>query len=228
MRILVVEDDPVIAGLLRKGLEQARFEVEVATDGTRGFQAAREGGFGAIVLDVMLPGMDGWTICRGLRERRVTTPILMLTARDSVDDRVKGLEGGADDYLPKPFDFKELLARVRALLRRDKLHKTRVIRVADLEMDTASRMVTRGGKDIQLTPREFSLLEALILNEGRVLTREMIQDRVWLDEESFSNTVNVHVANLRKKVDSNQAVKLIHTVHGVGYTLRAPETEPLG
>lgn len=223
MRILVVEDDPVIAGLLRKGLEQAHFEVEVAGDGQKGLAAAREADVGLIILDVMLPGMDGWAVCRGLRERRVITPILMLTARDSIDDRVKGLEGGADDYLTKPFDFKELLARVRALLRRDKIHKTRIIRVADLEMDTAARTVTRAGQDIQLTPREFSLLEALILNEGRVLTREMIQDRVWLDDESFSNTVNVHVAHLRKKVDAAHPVKLIHTVHGVGYTLRDPE-----
>lgn len=227
MRILVVEDDAVIAGLLRKGLEQARFEVEVAGDGPSGLTAAQGGGYGVVILDVMLPGMDGWAVCRSLRERRDTTPILMLTARDSVDDRVKGLEGGADDYLPKPFDFKELLARVRALLRRDKLHKTRVIRVADLEMDTAARSVCRGGREIQLTPREFTLLEALVLNEGRVLTREMIQDRVWLDEESFSNTVNVHIAHLRKKVDA-VGEKLIHTVHGVGYTLREPGTEPSG
>lgn len=225
MRILVVEDDPVIAGLLRKGLEQANFEVEVVGDGQQGFSAARQPDIGLIVLDVMLPGMDGWAVCQGIRERRVTTPILMLTARDAIEDRVKGLEGGADDYLPKPFDFKELLARVRALLRRDKIHKTRVIRVADLEMDTSTRSVTRGGQEIQLTPREFSLLEALIVNEGRVLTREMIQDRIWLDDESFSNTVNVHVAHLRKKVDSAHPVKLIHTVHGVGYTLRSPETE---
>ena len=225
MRILVVEDDPVIAGLLRKGLEQASFEVEVRGEGDSGLSEARAGDYGVIILDVMLPGMDGWGVCRALRERRDTTPILMLTARDSVDDRVRGLEGGADDYLPKPFDFKELLARVRALLRRDKLHKTRVIRIADLEMDTASRLVTRGGRDIQLTPREFTLLEALILNEGRVVTREMIQDRVWQDDESFSNTVNVHMAHLRKKVDAGFPVKLIHTVHGVGYTLRAPQNE---
>ena len=225
MRILVVEDDVVIASLLRKGLEQAQFEVQVAKDGTSGLQAARGGTFGMIILDVMLPGMDGWAICRSLRERRDTTPILMLTARDSVDDRVRGLEGGADEYLPKPFDFKEQLDRVRALLRRDKLHKPRIIRIADLEMDTSSRRVSRNGQEIQLTPREYTLLEALALNEGRVLTRERIQDRVWLDDESFSNTVNVHIANLRKKVDAAFPVKLIQTVHGLGYTLRAPEEE---
>lgn len=225
MRILVIEDDAIIAGLIRKGLEHARFEVQVRADGVTGLSAAREGVYQLIILDVMLPGIDGWSLCRALRERRDTTPVLMLTARDSIDDRVRGLEGGADDYLPKPFDFKELLARVRALLRRDKLHKTRVVRVADLEVDTATRQVTRAGGEIQLTPREYALLEALVLNEGRVLTREMIQDRVWLDDESFPATVNVHVANLRKKIDAGHAVKLIQTVHGIGYTLRAPDTE---
>lgn len=225
MRILVIEDDPVIANLLRRGLENARFEVDIRLDGSAGLRAARDGGYGLIVLDVMLPGMDGWSLCRSLRDGRDTTPILMLTARDSVDDRVRGLEGGADDYLPKPFDFKELLARVRALLRRDKLHKTRVVKVADLEIDTATRRVTRADQEIALTPREYTLLEALVLNEGRVLTREMIHDRVWSEEDSFSNSVNVHVANLRKKIDAPYAVKLIHTVHGVGYTLREPVTE---
>jgi DNA-binding response OmpR family regulator len=225
VRLLVVEDDEVIAGLLKKGLEQARFSVDVAADGSAGLRMALDGAYGLIVLDVMLPGKDGWEVCTALRQRRVTTPILMLTARDAVDDRVRGLETGADDYLPKPFDFNELLARVRALLRRDKLHKTRVIRIADLEIDTTARRARRAGHDIPLTPREYSLLEALAANEGRVLTREMIQDRVWMDEESFSTTVNVHVANLRKKVDATHPVKLIQTVHGFGYTLRAPETE---
>ena len=225
MNILVVEDDAVLSDLLRQGLEEAGFHVKLAADGGAGLQAAREGTFGLILLDVMLPKLDGWAVCRALRERRNTTPILMLTARDSILDRVRGLEGGADDYLPKPFDFAELLARVRALLRRDKLHKTRVVRVADLQIDTATRLVTRGEDELTLTPREYLLLEALVLNEGRVLTREMIQDRVWLDEESFSNTVNVHMSNLRKKLDSRYPHKLIHTVHGIGYTLRAPDEE---
>src|SRR5438105_13235442 len=186
---------------------------------------ARRGEYALLILDVMLPRMDGWKICEALRARRDTTPILMLTARDTVDDRVRGLETGADDYLPKPFDFKELLARVRALLRRDKLHKTRVVRIADLEIDTGTTSVRRAGQEVQLTPREYTLLEALILNEGRVLTREMIQDRVWADDEAFPATVNVHVANLRKKIDAGHEVKLIHTVHGFGYTLRAPGSE---
>jgi DNA-binding response OmpR family regulator len=225
VRILVIEDDVVIAGLLKRGLEQARFEVDVIGDGNLGLQKALEGDYGLIVLDLMLPGRDGWSVCTTLRDRRNITPILMLTARDAVDDRVRGLETGADDYLPKPFDFKELLARVRALLRRDKLHRTRIIRIADLEMDTSAGRVKRAGEELQLTPREYALLEALALNEGRVLTREMIQDRVWMDDESFPSTVNVHVANLRKKVDSAHEVKLIQTIHGFGYMLRAPEPE---
>jgi two-component system copper resistance phosphate regulon response regulator CusR len=225
MRILVVEDDSVIANLIQKGLERARYEVEVAGDGAAGLKKALGGRYDLIILDLMLPGRDGWSVCAALRERREVVPILMLTARDAVDDRVRGLEAGADDYLHKPFDFRELLARVRALLRRDKLHKTRVVRIADLEVDTSANRVSRGGHEIQLTPREYTLLEALVLNEGRVLTREMIQDRVWRDDESFPNTVNVHVANLRKKIDAEHEVKLIQTVHGLGYTLRRPDTE---
>lgn len=225
MRLLIVEDDRVIAALLRRGLERERFEVDVAEDGPTGLRLAQAAGYGLVILDVMLPGQDGWEVCKTLRARRNITPILMLTARDGVDDRVKGLETGADDYLSKPFDFKELLARVRALLRRDKLHRARVVRVADLEIDTTAARVYRAGREIQLTPREYALLEALAANEGRVLTREMIQDRVWMEEEGFSNTVTVHVGNLRKKIDAAHDVKLIHTVHGFGYTLRAPETE---
>ena len=225
MKILVVEDELGIAAMLKLGLEEGRFEVELAVDGPTGLRMARQGGYGLIILDIMLPGMDGWSVCRSLREARDTTPILMLTARDTVEDRVRGLEGGADDYLPKPFDFKELLARVRALLRRDKLHRTQVIRVADLELDTGSWSVTRAGRPIQLTPREYTLLEALVQNEGRVLTREMIQERVWHDDESLPDTVNTHVANLRRKIDGEHEAKLIHTVHRVGYLLRVPGPE---
>jgi two-component system copper resistance phosphate regulon response regulator CusR len=152
-------------------------------------------------------------------------PILMLTARDAVSDRVEGLETGADDYLPKPFDFTELLARVRALLRRNRVNKTKVIRIADLEIDTALFKVTRAGKEIALTRREFSLLEALAANEGRVLTRDVIQNHVWSNEESYSNTVDVHIGLLRKKIDANHPVKLIHTIHGLGYSLKPPEAE---
>lgn len=225
MRILVVEDDPVIGGLIRKGLELSRFEVDLVADGAAGLRTALQEPYGLIILDIMLPGRDGWAVCQALRDRKNTTPILMLTARDAIDDRVRGLEAGADDYLVKPFDVKELVARVRALLRRDKLHRSRVIRVADLEIDTTAGRVSRAGQDVALTPREFTLLVALASNEGRIVSREMIQDRVWMEEEGFSNTVDVHVAKLRKKIDANHAIKLIHTVHRFGYRLSAPETE---
>jgi two-component system copper resistance phosphate regulon response regulator CusR len=228
MRILVVGGDHALSALLRERLEEARFEVELAADGPEVLSLARGGGYGVIVIDRALPGMSGLDLCRALRERRNITPVLMLTAQDSVEDRVRGLECGADDCLPKPFAFEELLARVRALLRRDKIHRTRVIRIADLEIDTAERRVTRAGRLIHLTPREYALLEALAFNEGRVLTQQMIQERVWQDDDSYSNIVNVHVAHLRKKVDLHQSVKLIRTIHGVGYTLRGPDSESAG
>jgi DNA-binding response OmpR family regulator len=221
VKILVVEDETGIARMLKQGLEEANYVVDVARDGQVGLQMALDNNYHLILLDVMLPGRDGWSVCEELRSHRNRVPILMLTARDAVNDRVRGLDSGADDYLPKPFDFQELLARVRALLRRDKIHRTRVIRVADLEIDTAQRRVTRAGQEIHLTNREFELLEALAAHEGKVLSREAIQERVWMNEESFSNTVNVYIGMLRKKIDSGHDVKLIQTVHGVGYTLRS-------
>jgi DNA-binding response OmpR family regulator len=225
MRILLVEDEKPIAAVVKRGLEGARFSVDIASDGEQGLAQALRGDYSLVILDLMLPGRDGWSICQELRTRKVMTPILMLTARDGIDDKVRGLELGADDYLPKPFDFKELLARVRALMRRDKIHRTRVIKVADLEIDVDASVVLRGGQEIHLTRREFTLLEALAANEGRVLTREAILERVWMDEDSYSNTVDVHIALLRKKIDAGRDVRLIHTVHGVGYTLRAPDSE---
>ncbi|MGV3723600.1 MAG: response regulator transcription factor [Actinomycetota bacterium] len=222
MRILLVEDEKPIASVIRRGLEGARFSVDVAEDGEVGLARALSGDYQLIILDLMLPRRDGWSVCAEIRARRIVTPILMLTAREGVEDRVKGLEIGADDYLPKPFDFTELVARVRALLRRDKIHRSQVIRVADLEIDAGAGVVRRGGQEIHLTRREFTLLEALAANEGRVLTREAILDRVWMDEDSYSNTVDVHIALLRKKIDAGRDVRLIQTVHGVGYTLRAP------
>jgi two-component system copper resistance phosphate regulon response regulator CusR len=184
---------------------------------------AQDGLYGLVILDIMLPGRDGWQVCQMLRASGNRVPILMLTARDAVGDKVKGLDLGADDYLPKPFDFQELLARVRALLRRDRLHRARVIKVADLTIDTAARRVTRSGAEIGLSQREYDLLEALAANESRVLTREAIQERVWMDDESYSNTVDVYIGMLRKKIDAGHEAKLIQTVRGVGYTLRAPE-----
>lgn len=221
MRILVVEDDTVIASQLSLALEREGFKPDVARDGEQGLQMAHEGTYALMILDVMLPYRDGWSVCEELRKGRSTLPILMLTARDAVEDRIKGLSGGADDYLPKPFDIRELLARIQALLRRDKVHRTGVIRVGDLELDSNAHKVTRAGVEIDLTPREFSLLEALARNEGRTLTRQAILERVWDNEDSLENTVNFHVASLRKKVDASHETKLIHTVHGIGYVLRA-------
>ncbi len=221
MRVLVVEDEAGIAGMIREGLQEANYAVDVASNGVQGLRLAREETYHLIILDVMLPGRDGWSICEELRALRNRVPILMLTARDTIQDRVRGLDSGADDYLSKPFDFRELMARVRALLRRDKIHRTRIIRVADLEIDTAQRRVLRSGSEIHLSHREYDLLEALASREGTVLTREVIQERVWMNEEAFSNTVNVYIGMLRKKIDANYAVKLIQTVHGVGYALHA-------
>jgi two-component system copper resistance phosphate regulon response regulator CusR len=225
MRILLIEDDEVIAERVKVGLERANFEVDSADDGETGLQMAREGDYALLILDLMLPGRDGWSVCEALRRRRSAVPILMLTARDEVADRVRGLELGADDYLTKPFAFDELLARVRALLRRERVHRSRVIRIGDLEIDTTARRVERGGREVSLTPHEYALLEALAANEGRTLSREVILERVWRDDESISNTVSFHVASLRKKIDADFPVKLIHTVHGVGYVLRGPDDE---
>lgn len=219
MRVLLVEDEAGIAEFVQRGLQENHYGVAVAADGETGLRLALEQRFGVIVLDIMLPRRDGLSVCRELRERRVTTPILMLTARDAVRDRVRGLETGADDYLCKPFDFSELLARVQALTRRDRVHKGRLVRIADLEVDTAARSVTRGGRRMDLTAREYDLLEALAAHEGQILSREVIQERVWMDDESYSNTVDVHIKGLRRKIDADHPVKLIHTVYGQGYVL---------
>lgn len=225
MRILLIEDEASISRMICRGLEGAKYAVDVAADGATGLEMALEHPYGLIILDVMLPHMNGWQVCEGLRARRLAVPILMLTARDAVEDRVRGLDAGADDYLPKPFDFQELMARIRALLRRDKIHRARVIRVADLEIDTAQRRVTRAGVEIGLSHREYELLEALAAHESHVLTREAIQEQIWMDEDSYSNTVDVYIGMLRKKIDAGHAVKLIQTVRGAGYTLRLPNTE---
>jgi len=219
MRILLVEDQTDIAEFIQRGLEEAHYYVTIAGNGNTGLLLALERQFSVIILDIMLPGRDGWSICTELRDRRNTTPIIMLTARDSVRDRVRGLELGADDYLPKPFDFSELLARVQAAIRRDRVHKGRKIRVADLEIDTRTSSVYRSGIRIEMTQREYSLLEALATQEGRVLTRDAIMDSVWQDDESYSNTIDVHIKNLRKKIDAEHSLKLIHSVYGQGYML---------
>src|SRR5579884_3876362 len=168
MKVLLIEDEPGIAKAIRRGLEMASFRVETAADGRTGLQMAVTGEYAVVILDLMLPGMDGMRVCEELRERRIRVPILMLTARGAVTDRVRGLEAGADDYLAKPFEFSELIARVQALIRRDRVHKSRVIRICDLEIDTGKRRVARGGAEIALTPREYQLLEALAAHEGEI------------------------------------------------------------
>ena len=223
MKALVVEDDPGISSVVNRGLEGAGWTVETEANGAKGFERAAVGDHQLCILDVMLPGMDGFRICEQLRARRYKTPILMLTAKDTVQDKVKGLDIGADDYLPKPFDFEELLARVRALVRRERVHRSRVIKVADLEIDTAQHKVSRAGVEIGLSRREYDLLEALAGREGRVLTREIVQESVWMSEQTYSNNVDAYIKMLRKKIDNDHEVKLIHTIRGVGYVLRGPE-----
>ncbi|NMM00492.1 heavy metal response regulator transcription factor [Paraburkholderia sp. RP-4-7] len=219
MRILVIEDELKTAAYLKKGLEESGYAVDVASDGPQGLILAQEEEYDVIVLDVMLPGMDGWTIVKTLRSTR-TTPVLFLTARDDVDDRVRGLELGADDYLVKPFAFVELLARVRTLARRGPPRESELIKVGDLEMDVNRRRVKRAGTRIDLTPREFSLLQLLARRQGEVLSRTQIASYVWdMNFDSDTNVVEVAIRRLRTKIDDNFPVKLIHTVRGVGYVL---------
>lgn len=227
MKILIVEDDPEISAFVREGLDDAGYFTSVCRDGERALRLASNGTFSLILLDLMLPTMDGMTVCHRLRAMGNNTPVLMLTARDAVPSRVSGLEAGADDYLCKPFDFDELLARVRALLRRENSKKQARIVVDDLVVDTASRTVARGGNAIALTAREYSLLEALASHAGQILSRQAILERVWMDDQSVSNTVDVFIKNLRRKVDTGYQTKLIHTVYGMGYVLKTEEAEAL-
>jgi DNA-binding response OmpR family regulator len=222
MKILIVEDDGAIALAIREGLDEAGYFTSVCRDGERALRLAKSSSFSLILLDLMLPSMDGMTLCRHLRQARINTPVLMITAKDTVPDRVAGLESGADDYLCKPFEYEELLARVRALLRRDHAVKQARIQVADLVVDTSAHTVSRGGTAISLTGREYTLLEALATHSGQILSREAIQERVWMDN-SVSNVVDVYIRNLRRKVDDNFGVKLIHTVYGLGYVLKSDE-----
>jgi len=220
MRILAVEDEPGIAQFVRQGLSEAGYAVDVARDGEEGLDYALAAEYDAIVLDVLLPRMDGLSLLRELRDRSIKTPVLLLTARDTVDDRVQGLDAGADDYLVKPFAFPELLARIRALLRRPPLQADTVLRVDDLEMDTARREVRRAGRTIELSPREFALLEYLMRHPRQILTRTQIAEHVWnFDFYNESNVVDVYIGYLRRKVDRGFDQPLIHTVRGVGYQL---------
>lgn len=219
-RILVAEDDIAIAKAVRDALTDSGFAVNVVRDGTKVLPALTSYNFTLLLLDLMLPGMHGVEVCREIRKSKISIPILMLTAKDSLMDRVSGLDAGADDYLTKPFEKLELMARVRALLRRHHAVKSSEIHVADLYLNTNSKIVRRGGREVLLTPREFSLLEALAQNAGSVLSKETISERVWLDSYTSPNTVEVHVKNLRRKIDGHGEERLIQTVHGMGYTLR--------
>ena len=223
MKILIVEDEPKTGDYLRQGLIEAGFVVELARDGADGLHLALTGSYDLIVLDVMLPRLDGWGVLQVLRRSGQDMPVLVLTARDQVEDRVRGLELGADDYLVKPFAFSELLARVRTLLRRTRTKEPEQLRAADLELDLLRRRVTRSGQRIELTAKEFALLELLLRRQGEVLPRALIASQVWdMNFDSDTNVIEVAVRRLRAKVDEAFEPKLIRTVRGMGYVLEAP------
>jgi two-component system copper resistance phosphate regulon response regulator CusR len=226
MKILIVEDEPKTGTYLERGLTEAGFVVDCARDGRDGLHLALTKSYDLVLLDVMLPGMDGWEILREIRRAGRQAPVMYLSARDQVGDRVKGLELGADDYLVKPFSFSELLARVRTLLRRGTaLSASENIKVSDLALDSLRHCVMRGGKRINVTAKEFSLLELLMRRQGEVLPRALIASQVWdMNFDSDTNVIDVAVRRLRAKVDDDFAVKLIHTVRGMGYVLQAPES----
>jgi len=219
MRVLVIEDDPKVASFIQSGLEQEHCAVDVLPDGSHAAEQARAIDYDAVVLDLMLPGRSGFQVLREIRSRKPTLPVLVLTARDSVDDRVAGLDSGADDYMTKPFALAELSARLRALLRRGGPREN-VLRVSDLQMDVLTRTVHRAGKPIDLKPKEYALLEYLMRHAGRPLPKSIIIEHVWdIHFDSVSNVVEVHINSLRNKVDRGFSAPLIHTVRGVGYML---------
>jgi len=226
MRILVVEDELKVANALKEGLEDERYEAVIAHTGEDAFFRINTEQFDVILLDVMLPGRDGLQILTSIRKHGVNTPVLLLTARDSLEDRVAGLNSGADDYLVKPFAFAELVARIRALLRRGRTAETLRLSVGDLDMDLVTRKVLRGGRSVELTTREFELLEYLLRHQGQVVLRDTLAREVWKETTRgtpLNNVIDVHIARLRRKVDLDQPVKLIHTIRGVGFMLREGE-----
>jgi heavy metal response regulator len=221
MKILVVEDEKKVASFIKRGLEEEKYEVDTALDGEEGLKMALDKQYDLIVLDWMLPKKDGLAVIKELRDKKTLTPVLMLTAKDSLEDIIAGLDSGSDDYLTKPFAFAELLARVRALLRRSEMDKGAELRFADLRLDPVTHKVWRKDKEIDLTAKEYGLLEYFMRNPNQVLTRTMIADHVWdYTFDTFTNIIDVYVNYLRKKIDRDADKKLIHTVRGVGYIFK--------
>ena len=226
MKILIVDDEQALLEQLRKVLENQRYIVESATDGEKALDRLFETPFDAIILDIMMPKIDGLTVLKEARKAGIDTPVLLLTAKGDLEDRVKGLDLGADDYLPKPFSLDELLARLRALLRRSGSQSESVLQVLDLQLDTVSRTVTKGGNPVDLTPREFSILEFLLYNKNRAVSRFNLAEHVWgddFDPFSMSNFMDVHIKNLRHKIDNAAKESIIRTIRGVGYIIKDPE-----
>jgi len=221
MRILLVEDERKISNFIKRGLKEENYIVDTAFDGEKAMFLSEINPYDLIILDIMLPQIDGITMCRELRKKKINVPILMLTAKDRVRDKVLGLNSGADDYLAKPFDFEELSARISALLRRNRDDKTGILKVADLELDQLRHKVKRAGEEIQLSSKEFALLEYLMLNANHVVTRTTISEHVWHEDfDSFTNVIDVFISFLRTKIDKNHNKPLIHTIHGKGYIIR--------
>ena len=226
MRILIIDDEADLLSQLKKLLEQQRYIVETAEDGEKGLDLLFDTPFDAVVLDIMMPGLDGLTLLEQARKAGIDTPVLMLTAKGDIGDRVKGLDLGADDSLSKPFSSEELLARIRSLLRRSGSHSTPVLQVGDLQLDTVSRQVTKTGQPVNLTPREFSILEFLLYNKNRAVSRFSLAEHVWGDDFdlfSMSNFMDVHIKNLRRKIGDAGRARMIRTVRGVGYIVGDPE-----
>ena len=221
MRILVVDDEKKIVSFIQRGLKENHYVVDVAYDADTALETAEINPYDLIILDIMLDGKDGIAVCQQLRKNKVNTPVLMLTARDSVRDKVRGLDAGADDYLTKPFAFDELLARVRALLRRESTEKINVLKVGDLELNQLTREVKRNSQVVTLTAKEYALLEYFMLNANQVITRTMISEHVWKEDfDSFTNVIDVYVKHLRNKIDKGFTLSLIKTVRGVGYVMK--------